>query len=685
MMARAIADEERSELSRSSAGWVQRERIMAEAGGGQMQAAENQSGLGGTPSEMRRRREGGGAAKNTSGPASSVLTSDEQDSGMRAWAQVGRRRLGAKGPRSAISAAASETPSVWKTQPYLDDISPNDAADADDPGQAKPYRDDDEADVTVCCGPMALWRPKTIQYGIDYLVELCEPDDEMKRIVRLGIPYTASEVCEAFFEAVTVAVIAQFVGTNELTAYVVVHLLIGMTDELVNGVIAAESTVCSHALGAGRNYLAGQYVQISTVIYVIFSIPFLFMWVFVVDDVILFLGLSEEIAQIGLQYTRVTVFHYLLDGVAGAYFVLLDLNGHEMFGLWMGILEGIMDVASVAIICVINPNTDMVTIAFLHLIIGVFFFVLTLGMVLWKGWLSAFWGGMLGSFAFKNFAAVKNTVATAIPLSLGSFLEYGEWELLTFLVADLGPAEVATWGILGTLWELFEAATEGISEAAAVRTAYHLGKGNHIMARVSSYKSMIVSSLTAVFITSIMFMCGQNLPTWFTSDPTLQHMLNDLIPLVGFGNITMTVGMTCWSLVGAQGRYRLATLIVMSSSWLVTLPLAALCTIGINLNLKGLIGCVILGYSTAGTVLSYVILRSDWARLSRVIQELNAMTGEVDSSDSESDDESESSSSSSSSSSSESSSDSSEKSSDSKSESESSATGSRLSRRHRIS
>jgi len=166
---------------------------------------------------------------------------------------------------------------------------------------------------------------------------------------------------------------------------------------------------------------------------------------------------------------------------------------------------------------------------------------------------------------------------------------------------------------------------------------------------------------------------------------TLQHMLNDLIPLVGFGNITMTVGMTCWSLVGAQGRYRLATLIVMSSSWLVTLPLAALCTIGINLNLKGLIGCVILGYSTAGTVLSYVILRSDWARLSRVIQELNAMTGEVDSSDSESDDESESSSSSSSSSSSESSSDSSEKSSDSKSESESSATGSRLSRRHRIS
>ena len=31
---------------------------------------------------------------------------------------------------------------------------------------------------------------------------------------------------------------------------------------------------------------------------------------------------------------------------------------------------------------------------------------------------------------------------------------------------------VAAWGILGSLWEVFESATEGLSEAACIRVAY---------------------------------------------------------------------------------------------------------------------------------------------------------------------------------------------------------------------
>jgi len=506
----------------------------------------------------------------------------------------------------------------------------------------------------------------------------------------LGVPFTLSEISEALFDSVTVAIISRYIGTDSLTAFVVVQLLIGMTDELVNGILAAEGTVCSHAIGGGMNYLAGQYVQIAMVIYILFNIPLMAMWVFSIDKVILFLGLSQNVARIGLEYTRVAVFHYLMEGVAESYCVLLDITDHETFGLIVDITEGITDVAVVWAVAAFYP-IDLVTVGFIHLVVAVFFFIFTLVSALCKGWLSAFWGGMLGSFALKNTAALKNLVTTAIPLSIGSFLEYGEWEMLTFFVAHLGPAEVATWGILGSVWELFEASTEGLGEAAAVRVAYHLGKGNPNMARISAYKSMLLSFITALFFTSIFFMCGQNLPTWFTTDATLQHMLNDLIPLIGFGNVAMTVGMVCWSLVGAQGRYRLATLIVMITSWLVTLPIAAFTIYVLRIDLRGLVGAVIMGYSTAGMMLSCVLLRSDWERISTIIMELNAMTGEIDSSDSDSDGEGDdaasSSGASSSSSSSDSSSDDSSSSSSSESESEvaSRATGSRLSSHHRIS
>lgn len=72
---------------------------------------------------------------------------------------------------------------------------------------------------------------------------------------------------------------------------------------------------------------------------------------------------------------------------------------------------------------------------------------------------------------------------TAIPLSIAWVLTYGEvccpepehnlpllssrhlticlvaiskWEVLTFFVSVMGPAEVAAWGMLGFIWDTFE-------------------------------------------------------------------------------------------------------------------------------------------------------------------------------------------------------------------------------------
>lgn len=214
----------------------------------------------------------------------------------------------------------------------------------------------------------------------------------------------------------------------------------------------------------------------------------------------------------------------------------------------------------------------------------------------------------------------------------------------------LGPAEVSAWAILGYIWETFEASTEGIGDGAEVRVAYHLGKGNPEMAYISSQKSLLLGTIFACFITSVFFIIGDTLPIWFTTDPVLQHMIKDLIPLVGIGNITMTFGMMCWAIIGAQGRYRLATLTAFVASWSVTMPLAAVMTYVFFFDLKGITAAVVIGYACAGTVMSYIVLRSDWARLSKIIVELNQITGEVESSDSEGEEYSSSSSSSSSSS-----------------------------------
>merc|ERR1719410_1657673 len=110
----------------------------------------------------------------------------------------------------------------------------------------------------------------------------------------------------------------------------------------------------------------------------------------------------------------------------------------------------------------------------------------------------------------------------------------------------MGPAEVSCWSIMGVIWDTFEATTVGIGDAAEVRVGYHLGKDDPNMARISSYKSIYMGVIISILITSIFFMIGNDLATFFTNDIVLAKMINEIVPFVGIGNITMTFGMVCW-------------------------------------------------------------------------------------------------------------------------------------------
>lgn len=238
---------------------------------------------------------------------------------------------------------------------------------------------------------------------------------------------------------------------------------------------------------------------------------------------------------------------------------------------------------------------------------------------------------------------------------MGAFLEYGEWDIILFFVVSMGPAEgktlmgcrhvdyllpcrlltlhlftVATWAIVGVIWQLLESATEGFGEAAAIRVAFHLGSGNPKLARHASHKALLVSSVQALLVTSILLMAGKNIANVLTPDPTLQLLLNNLITNVALGNLVMSTAMNVWSLLGAQGRYRLATLVILLARWLVTMPVALVCIYGFRFDLNSVMGAVTLGFATSVLILSYIFFRSDWDRLSRIMQELNAMM-EVDS------------------------------------------------------
>ena len=203
------------------------------------------------------------------------------------------------------------------------------------------------------------------------------------------------------------------------------------------------------------------------------------------------------------------------------------------------------------------------------------------------------------------------------------------------------------WAVLGFVWDVFESTTEAIGDAGEVRCSYQLGKGRPALAKLSSYKAIFIAACVALVVTIIFLSLSNVLPSWLTTDETIQSMLSDLFPLIALGNITMNMGMVCWALVGAQGRYRLATTVAMACSFFITIPLAAIFTIWLKVDLQGLTFSVVVGYTITAMILSIIVLMSDWESLSQKIQDRVAVEDESDADD-DSDDDSASSSSSSS-------------------------------------
>lgn len=180
---------------------------------------------------------------------------------------------------------------------------------------------------------------------------------------------------------------------------------------------------------------------------------------------------------------------------------------------------------------------------------------------------------------------------------------------------------VASWASMGVIWEVCLAATEGLGEAASVRVSYHLVEGAYDIAKVLSRKVAFLAFIEAMIITSILLIIGPNITTSLTRDSVLQTISNEMMGLTALANIPMTLAQVYWSLVGAQGKYGVASATILFSRWFVTIPMSAIFVYGFHYQESTLTGAIAIGYATAAFVLSTHVFAPDWSRFSFAAEE----------------------------------------------------------------
>ena len=241
----------------------------------------------------------------------------------------------------------------------------------------------------------------------------------------------------------------------------------------------------------------------------------------------------------------------------------------------------------------------------------------------------------------KNWEAVWLVLRTAAPLSVGNIIMTVEWELLAILAATLGGNQVAAWGIVGTIWGVLEYGTECVASAGEIRVAKLLGNGNPRLAKLSAYKCLFLGNAFATLL-SIGFLVGMPfIPGWFTDDEELMSLVANVLPYCAIGNLTLTIGSLSWTLVGAQGRYTVATFHGCIGSLLITIPCACVSIFYLEWGLPSLAAAVVIGYMISGAFNTVTLMLSDWEYLSYRVMIKNGATEPVEDEDEDDEDEDE--------------------------------------------
>jgi Na+-driven multidrug efflux pump len=301
-----------------------------------------------------------------------------------------------------------------------------------DPGKASLFaadKDDEYEEISICRGSSALFSKQSINHAFNVLVDVAHYDHEMKDLLKLGIPFTIAGALESVWDAIAVVLISRYLGIESLTAYIITNLLLGLTENFAGGISGSLETLCSHAIGASNYFLAGQYVQIASVVYILVSGPLLGLWCFIMGDCIRLFGFNEAVVAIGVKYTKIVIFDYLVAGIFDNLYTLLDINGQVTQATLFDFVTGATDCAVTWVMLAFVEDVDLYLIGLSMLLISVVHYLGFTLISYFMGWLNPFIDGMVKNFALKNVPAIKNITKTAIPLSIGYFLEYGEVSL----------------------------------------------------------------------------------------------------------------------------------------------------------------------------------------------------------------------------------------------------------------
>jgi len=486
--------------------------------------------------------------------------------------------------------------------------------------------------------------PNTTAFEKFLIITCHNCDTQTKGMLKLALPYLTQAFISALSEMIQVAVVGHQLGSSNLSIYIIIDLFIKLTTDSVGNIIMSGNTMIAQIAESDLEkgpHKIGKYLQLSIIFYVIGFLPLLIFWSFFTKDVLLFLGYDVSISELGQQFAIPFTFSILIEGVAAGFQYMLDVVGFEVQSTILTFFGELGTTSTVVVVMCWHrafPDMNLVDLGYLYLFVDLLYFATILFTIFSYGWLEEYYEGLFSFFkkssgndnkisgitnSSGDMAAIKLMLYNAMVASFSNFLFQGEWQVMIFYASTLGPAEVAAWGLLGVIWEQLEYIVTAVANGCEVRCTLSLGTGDIQTAKLIAYRSLWVCFVWGAIVSAIFGVFGAEIPKFLTSDPVLQKMVSDNLPLISLANLLSGVAIMAEHLLWGQNRVTLGAGIGCLTTAFVALPLGALSSIVYNYDLKGMTASVTIGGSAFAALSMFSLISSDWKKITEDIMSLH--------------------------------------------------------------
>lgn len=243
-------------------------------------------------------------------------------------------------------------------------------------------------------------RCRPLYLRFDQLLSIAELDYETRRIYKLALPYCAQALVSGIAQNGILVIIGQLVGTQQLSAFAIVDVLVGLTSEAIGGIHESLIPLLGFSRGTENNKLTGEYLQLALIFYFAFSIPFIILWSVISDDVMLLFGFDETTAEMGRSFAVPYVWAWLFKGLTGCLHSILDVFDREVVST---AVVGLCEIATMlsVLFAALFWDPSLQTIGLLYLMVSIAGMLLTIVLVGVRGWFRPYYCGLFHSCALR--------------------------------------------------------------------------------------------------------------------------------------------------------------------------------------------------------------------------------------------------------------------------------------------